>query len=52
MFAPGVLEETAGTYMTSAHFERGQARHSRALARSFPSVSIFDIEICSRRSAR
>ena len=44
VFAPGMLDETAGTYMTSANLERSQARHLAALARQFPSVSIFDID--------
>jgi putative ABC transport system permease protein len=44
VFAPGVLEETAGTYMTSANLERNQARSLATLARRFPSVSIFDID--------
>ena len=44
VFAPGVLEETAGTYMTSAHMQQGQGRSLAALARRFPSVSIFDID--------
>ena len=44
VFAPGVLEETAGTYMTSANLEQGQATTLATLARRFPSVSIFDID--------
>ena len=44
VFAPGVLENTAGTYMTSAYFKPGDARSLAALARRFPSVSIFDID--------
>ncbi len=44
VFVPGMLDETAGTYMTSANLERSQARHLAALARQFPSVSIFDID--------
>jgi len=44
VFAPGVLEGTAGTYMTSAYFTPGSARSLAALAHRFPSVSIFDIE--------
>jgi putative ABC transport system permease protein len=44
VFAPGVLEETAGTYMTSANLEHDQARTLAALAHRFPSVSIFDID--------
>jgi putative ABC transport system permease protein len=44
VFAPGTLEQTAGTYMTSAHFDQVEAGVLAALARRFPSVSIFDIE--------
>ncbi len=44
VFVPGVLEGTAGTYMTSAYFTPGSARSLAALAHRFPSVSIFDIE--------
>ena len=44
VFPPGVLEETTGTYMTSANLEQHQAAALAALARRFPSVSIFDID--------
>lgn len=44
VFAPGVLEGTAGTYMTSAYFKPGTARSLAELAHRFPSVSIFDID--------
>ena len=44
VFAPGLLEQTAGTYMTSANLLPRQARSLAALARRFPSVSIFDID--------
>ncbi|MGH8239615.1 MAG: ABC transporter permease, partial [Steroidobacteraceae bacterium] len=44
VFAPGVLDKIAGTYMTSVHFDGGQARSLASLARQFPSVSIFDIQ--------
>ena len=44
VFAPGVLEGTAGTYMTSAYFTAGSARSLSQLAHRFPSVSIFDID--------
>ena len=43
MFPPGVLEGTAGTYLTSAYFAPGAARSLAQLAHRFPSVSIFDI---------
>jgi putative ABC transport system permease protein len=44
VFAPGVLEGTAGTYLTSAYFAPGAARSLAQLAHRFPSVSIFDID--------
>jgi putative ABC transport system permease protein len=44
VFAPGVLDGTAGTYMTSAYFTPGSTRSLAALAHRFPSVSIFDID--------
>ena len=44
VFAPGVLDRIAGTYMTSAYFTPGSTRSLAGLAHRFPSVSIFDIE--------
>ncbi len=44
VFAPGVLEHMAGTYMTSAYFTPGTGGTLAQLAHRFPSVSIFDIE--------
>jgi putative ABC transport system permease protein len=44
VFAPGVLDRIAGTYMTSAYFTPGTARTLAELAHRFPSVSIFDID--------
>jgi len=44
VFAPGVLDAIAGTYMTSAYFTPGTSRTLATLAHRFPSVSIFDIE--------
>jgi putative ABC transport system permease protein len=44
VFAPGVIDDTAGTYMTSVHFPSGQAKSLASLARKYPSVSIFDIQ--------
>jgi len=44
VFAPGVIDNTTGTYMTSVHFPGGEARSLASLARRFPSVSIFDIQ--------
>jgi putative ABC transport system permease protein len=44
VFAPGVLERVAGTYMTSAYFTPTASGALAQLAHRFPSVSIFDIE--------
>ncbi|MEJ0036239.1 MAG: FtsX-like permease family protein [Gammaproteobacteria bacterium] len=44
VFAPGVIDNTAGTYMTSVHFPSGEAKSLASLARKYPSVSIFDIQ--------
>jgi putative ABC transport system permease protein len=44
VFAPGVIDNTAGTYMTSAYFRPTSAGALAELARQFPSVSIFDID--------
>jgi putative ABC transport system permease protein len=44
VFAPGVLDAMAGTYLTSAYFAPGAARSLAQLAHRFPSVSIFDID--------
>jgi putative ABC transport system permease protein len=44
VFPPGLLEGTAGTYMTSAYFSPKEARPLAQLVRRFPSVSIFDMD--------
>jgi len=44
VFPPGLLDDTAGTYLTSAYFKPGGSRSLAQLARQFPSVSIFDID--------
>ena len=44
VFAPGVLENVAGTYMTSAYFTPAAGNSLAQLAHRFPSVSIFDID--------
>jgi putative ABC transport system permease protein len=44
VFAPGLLDKVAGTYLTSAYLAPGAARSLAGLARRFPSVSIFDID--------
>jgi len=49
VFAPGVLEHVAGTYMTSAYFTPTAAGTLAQLARRFPSVSIFDIDELLKR---
>ncbi|MDE2261360.1 MAG: FtsX-like permease family protein [Gammaproteobacteria bacterium] len=44
VFAPGLLDKVAGTYLTSAYLAPGAAASLTGLARRFPSVSIFDID--------
>ena len=44
VFAPGLLDKVAGTYLTSAYLAPGAAGSLAGLARKFPSVSIFDID--------
>ena len=44
VFAPGLLEKQAGTYLTSAYLTPRQGRSLAQVARRFPSVSIFDID--------
>ncbi len=44
VFAPGVLDAAAGTYLTSAYFHPAQGRVLAELAHRFPSVSIFDVD--------
>ena len=44
VFAPGLLDRLAGTYLTSAYLAPDAARSLAGLARQFPSVSIFDID--------
>lgn len=44
VFNPGLLDDTAGTYMTSAYFDPTAARPLAALVHRFPSVSIFDMD--------
>ena len=43
MFPPGLLDGTAGSYMTSARYEPLTGRALTGLARHFPSVSIFNV---------
>jgi putative ABC transport system permease protein len=44
VFAPGLLDKVAGTYLTSAYMAPGAAQSLAGLAHRFPSVSIFDID--------
>ncbi len=44
VFAPGVLDAAAGTYLTSAYFHPTQGRELAELAHRFPSVSIFNVD--------
>jgi putative ABC transport system permease protein len=44
VFAPGVLDDTAGSYLTSAYFNASNSHALAELARMYPSVSIFDID--------
>jgi putative ABC transport system permease protein len=44
VFAPGVLDDTAGSYLTSAYFNASKSHALAQLARRYPSVSIFDID--------
>ncbi len=44
VFAPGMLDAAAGTYLTSAYFHPAQGRMLAELAHRFPSVSIFDVD--------
>lgn len=44
VFAPGVLDAAAGTYLTSAYFHPSSGHALAELAQRFPSVSIFDVD--------
>ena len=44
VFAPGVLDAAAGTYLTSAYFRPTSGHVLAELAHRFPSVSIFDVD--------
>jgi putative ABC transport system permease protein len=41
---PGLLDQAAGTYMTSVYLDAGQRRSLVDLVRRFPSISVFDID--------
>ena len=44
VFAPGVLDAAAGTYLTSAYFHPQSGHALAEIAQRFPSVSIFDVD--------
>jgi putative ABC transport system permease protein len=44
VFAPGVLDTTTGTLMTSVHLDAAQRPMLAELVRRFPSVTVFDVE--------
>ena len=44
VFPPGLLDQAAGTYMTSVYLDGEQRRSLVELVRRFPSVSIFDLD--------
>jgi putative ABC transport system permease protein len=44
VFPPGLLDELAGTWMTSAYFKPGDGSVISDLVRRFPSVSVFDLD--------
>jgi putative ABC transport system permease protein len=44
VFAPGVLDDATGTFMTSVHLEPAQRPMLAELVRRFPSVTVFDVE--------
>lgn len=44
VFPPGLLDDTAGSWMTSAYFKPGDSRAIAELVRRFPSVSVFDLD--------
>lgn len=44
VFPPGLLDELAGTWMTSAYFKPDDSRVITDLVRRFPSVSVFDLD--------
>jgi len=44
VFPPGLLDELAGTWMTSAYLKPGDGRVIADLVRRFPSVSVFDLD--------
>ncbi len=49
VFPPGLLDQAAGTYMTSVYLDAEQRRSLVDLVRRFPSVSIFDLDALLRQ---
>jgi putative ABC transport system permease protein len=41
---PGLIDDTAGTYLTSAYLAPGVGKGLAGLTREFPGISIFDID--------
>ena len=44
IFAPGLLDGTQGTYMTTVHMESRNPKTISELVRRFPSVSVFNVD--------
>ena len=44
VFPPGLLDELAGTWMTSAYLDKGEGQVVAELVRRYPSVSVFDLD--------
>ena len=44
LFAPGTLDASTGTYMTSVHLTSAQRPLLAELVRQFPSVTAFDVD--------
>lgn len=49
VFPPGLLDQAAGTYMTSVYLDAEQRRALVELVRRYPSVSIFDLDALLRQ---
>ena len=44
VFAPGLIDATVGTWMTSARYAPNQGARIASLVRAYPSVSVFDMQ--------
>lgn len=44
VFPPGLLDDAAGTYMTSVYLTQAQRPQLADLTRQFPTVSVFDVD--------